>query len=102
FPAPASTVGRRNVSNVPGQALTLLNDPFVVEQSRRWADRLLATPGRSPEDRLVQMYLTAFGRPPSDAEPAEALGFLGKADVPRAWVDLGHVLFNAKEFLFVQ
>ena len=54
FPVPFSTMGRRNVSNVPAQALTLMNDPFVVQQARLWADRVLrrrreAPPrGRSP------------------------------------------------------
>ena len=31
-PQPASTTGRRNVSNVPAQALIMMNDPFVFEQ----------------------------------------------------------------------
>ena len=33
-PIPFTTIGRRNVSNVPAQALILMNDPFVAEQSR--------------------------------------------------------------------
>jgi mono/diheme cytochrome c family protein len=102
FPAPASTMGRRNVSNVPAQALTLLNDPFVIDQARLWADRLLAPPGRSRDDRLRDLYLTAFGRPPSDAERAEALAFLAGDDGPRGWAELCHVLFNVKEFIFVR
>jgi hypothetical protein len=47
-PTPFSTMGRRNVSNVPAQALTLMNDPFVVEQSRDWAKRAIQ---RSAEAR---------------------------------------------------
>ena len=38
-PAPFSCMGRRNVSNVPAQALILLNDPFVIEQARLWAEQ---------------------------------------------------------------
>ncbi len=38
-PTPFSTMGRRNVSNVPAQALILMNDPFVVDQARGWANR---------------------------------------------------------------
>ena len=41
-PVPFSTMGRRNVSNVPAQALCLLNDPLVIGQSRHWAKRVLA------------------------------------------------------------
>jgi hypothetical protein len=104
FPTPATTMGRRNVSNVPAQALTLLNDPFVVAAARLWAGRLLAeTPGTSaPRPRIDRLYLTAFGRPPTEAEAAEALAFLaGQEDDPRAWADLCHVLVNVKEFVYV-
>jgi hypothetical protein len=37
MPAPATTVGRRVPSNVPAQALALMNDPLVHAQARRWA-----------------------------------------------------------------
>ncbi|MFZ9856345.1 MAG: PSD1 and planctomycete cytochrome C domain-containing protein, partial [Limisphaerales bacterium] len=40
-PTPFSTVGRRNVTNVPAQALALMNDPFFHEQAELWARRLL-------------------------------------------------------------
>jgi hypothetical protein len=108
YPTPFTCIGRRNSSNVPAQALTLLNDPFVVQQARRWADRELAVPDHTPKERVADLYVTAFGRPPSEAEVDDALAFLekqgkeyGKTDDPRAWADLCHVLFNVKEFIFV-
>ena len=112
-PIPASTVGRRSVSNVPAQALILMNDPFVAEQAHLWAKRLLSRPADSPEQRIAAMYGSAFSRPPAATELAEALLFLeeqgtayGLADQARfaderVWADLGHVLFNVKEFVFV-
>ena len=40
------TCGRRNVSTVPTQALTLLNDDFVLRQAQLFADRVKeAAPG---------------------------------------------------------
>jgi hypothetical protein len=88
--------------------LTLLNNPFVIQQAERWSKRALAEPGRTPKERVTGMYMTAFGRPPTETEVADALTFLdeqakeyGKADDPRAWADLCHVLFNVKEFIFV-
>ncbi len=112
-PIPFNTIGRRNVSNVPAQALTLLNDPMVIEQARVWAHRMLATEGTA-EQRIDAMYLEAFARPPDDQERAAALAFLdtqGKQlglspEAARAsedvWADLCHVLFNVKEFIFIR
>jgi hypothetical protein len=108
YPVPFTTIGKRTVSNVPAQALTLLNNPFVIEEARRWSKRVLAEPSRTTPERITSMYVTAFGRPPTDAEVKDAQDFLteqakeyGKADDPRAWADLCHVLFNVKEFIFL-
>jgi hypothetical protein len=108
YPVPFTTMGRRTVSNVPAQALALMNNPFVLQQAERWAKRTLAEPGRTPGERVVGLYVEAFGRRPSDGELADALAFLkeqggqyGRPDDPRAWTDLCHVLVNVKEFIFV-
>jgi hypothetical protein len=112
-PIPFSTVGRRNVSNVPAQALILMNDPFVVEQSKVWAKKLLADRAASPESCIRRMYLEAFAREPSAAELKAGEEFLstqakeygqggGSAGDERLWADYGHVLLNLKEFVFVQ
>ena len=112
-PAPFSTVGRRSVSNLPAQALILLNDPFVVEQAHVWAKRVLREKDISPPERIKRMYATAFAREPSESELSAALEFLnqqgdqlGLAPAAsltdeRTWADLCHVLFNVKEFIFV-
>ena len=99
-PAPFSTVGRRTSSNVPAQALILMNDPFVHQQADVWAKRVLAAK-TSPEDRVRGMYLDAFSRPPTDAELRACVGYLGAAADQRRWADLCHVLFNTKEFYFL-
>ena len=113
-PIPFSTMGRRNVSNVPAQALILMNDPFVVGQAKHWAGRALNEHRASPDDRVDAMYRRAFGRPASEGETADALTFLqtqgdelglapGLWQSDRAvWSDLAHVLFNAKEFVFLE
>ena len=101
-PIPFSTVGRRQVSNVPAQALILLNDPFVHQQADVWAKATLAKPGTTDE-RLRGMYLAAFGRAISAGELKECRDFLGKGETdPKAWADLAHTLFNVKEFIFVK
>jgi Protein of unknown function (DUF1553)/Protein of unknown function (DUF1549)/Planctomycete cytochrome C len=109
-PVPFSTMGRRNVSNVPGQALTLMNDPLVIHEANLWARRLMTEHAESTRDRVDNLYLDAFGRPPSAVEARASLAFLaGHAKAPtaewvpalEAWADLCHVLINTKEFIFV-
>jgi cytochrome c553 len=114
FDAPnaATTVGRRTVSNVPAQALIMMNDPFVVQQAKLWAERLLKQ-GMSAETRVERVYETAFGRPVTKMERVEALTFLKQQGAEyglsgevwrqdaRVWTDFCHVIFNVKEFVFV-
>jgi hypothetical protein len=105
MPIPFSTVGRRTVSNVPAQALILMNDPFVHQQADLWAKRALARPG-TPKERLAWMVASALGRPPTAVEEQKCLAFLaGQTKLhgaePAAWADLAHVLYNSKEFIFL-
>ena len=58
-----SIMGRRNVSNVPAQALILMNDPFVVQQARLWAERLLSGESSAAE-RVRGMFSRRTARPP--------------------------------------
>ncbi|MFN3651693.1 MAG: PSD1 and planctomycete cytochrome C domain-containing protein [Armatimonadota bacterium] len=108
YPIPFNTMGRRSVSTVPAQALVLMNNPLVVEQTGVWAKRLLAMPELTPEQRVERMYLEAFGRAPTAEERGDALAFVAaqagqyeKEGELRAWSDLCHVLINVKEFIFV-
>ena len=109
LPIPFTTIGRRDVSNVPAQALTLMNDPFVVGQATVWAQRTAPMADGAP--RIRQMWSTpAFSRPPTEDEIRDAAEFLDgqralyaakdPAD-PRAWADFAHVLFNVKEFIYL-
>jgi hypothetical protein len=102
YPTPFSTRGRRSVSNVPAQALTMMNNPLVLQQAARWAARVLTDGPAAPRQRLERMYEEALGRLPGAAEAADALAFVrAQDDEVRAWADLAHVLFNVKEFIYV-
>jgi hypothetical protein len=103
YPTPFTTMGRRGTSTVPAQALTLLNNPFVIQQGRTWAGLVAGRPEPTPRERVRRMYLTAFGRPPAADEVEAALAFLGEPGLRTAdsWTELCHVLFNVKEFVFV-
>jgi hypothetical protein len=105
LPVPFSTIGQRNVSNVPAQALTLMNDPLVVLEAGVWARRALTIASQSETERINDLFLTALARPPTASETRRCLTFLhaapGDAAELAAWTDLCHVLINMKEFIFL-
>jgi hypothetical protein len=104
-PVPFSTMGRRNVSNVPAQALALMNDPLVIHLATLWAQRLLgASPGGdSAAERIDALFETGLGRPPTPDESQRCLAFLKRhpGQEQTAWADLCHILINVKEFIFI-
>ncbi|QDV27981.1 PSD1 and planctomycete cytochrome C domain-containing protein [Aureliella helgolandensis] len=100
FPLPSTTVGARNDSNVPAQALGLLNDPFGAEIARRVA--LRSEGAATPEMRVQAMVRAVLGRDANSEESRQALQLVELADDQTGWVDLAHVLLNSKEFLYVR
>jgi len=99
--------GNRDVTNVPAQALILLNDPFVVQMAQSWADQLMQDNSRTPAERIESMFVRALGRGPDESEltrwTAAVADLAASGDVisdRNAWAELAHAMFNAKEFLY--
>ncbi|MFO0904347.1 MAG: PSD1 and planctomycete cytochrome C domain-containing protein [Pirellulales bacterium] len=111
-PLPKQTVGRRDVTNVPDQALALLNDPFVHAMAEAWSQRLVADGAGSIEQRAARMIEDALSRPATADETSglsnlvrESIRLRGDstpalASVP-AWKDAAHAIFNLKEFIYI-
>jgi hypothetical protein len=96
------TTGRRNVSTVAPQALFLMNNPFVLEQARAAAKRLLAEKHEDDRSRIARAWRLALGRGPSEAETALALRHLDSTRPPEpAWASIFHALFASPEFRYV-
>jgi len=113
FPGGKVSQGRRDITDVPAQALAMLNDPFVLDQADVWSKRLIQSKNDSIGDRVDAMFRQALSR---DARPEErerfgrfvsqvaglhqvpAEGILGSAIV---WRDVAHTLFNLREFISV-
>jgi len=112
LPAPASTRGERDVTNVPAQALTMLNSPFVILEAENWAKKLTLRQDQTAAERVDAMFEKALGRQPSASERDRAQTYLAMlaeehgADDPMAstpvWRDFAQTLFNLKEFLYVR
>lgn len=108
-PAPFSTNGRRNESNVPAQSLTMLNDPLVNMLAETWAQKVVAE-GSTDEERLRQMYWDAVGRGISESESRRYLQFIesmskdgdDKSSEAEIWTAVAHAVFNLKEFMYLR
>ena len=113
-PKPKIPTGKRDVTNTPIQALTLLNDPFVVEQARVWGKHLAAVKGGDLRDRLRQVFQAAFSRDPNSTELSrweQAVHDLARLHAvsdgtllsnEKVWADIAHAIFNTKEFIYVK
>ncbi|MCA9179110.1 MAG: DUF1553 domain-containing protein [Planctomycetales bacterium] len=110
---PSASTAARSSSTTPIQALYLLNDPWLHDQSTRIAERLLAA---SPADgqRIEQAFAQLFGRAPTQQEASDVEKFLDQArtllresDVPserleaECWQACVRSLLRLNEFVYV-
>lgn len=96
-------IGQRNTSTVALQALYLLNNPFVIEQSRVAAERLLESEA-DPEQRIDAAYRAALGRRPSDSERQLVAEFLRNgqsSDSVAEWASIYQSLFGSIDFRYL-
>jgi hypothetical protein len=78
FGDPSLVNGDRDTTNVPVQALYLMNSPFVQARAKGLATRLTRK-GNSDEDRVRRAFALCFGRPPDSKELKTALALLRHA-----------------------
>jgi uncharacterized protein YneF (UPF0154 family) len=110
MPTPFSSMGKRNASNVPGQALTMINDPLLHWVARKWAERELGE-SRSDDERVHRMLMAVTGRRPSSEQLQMSMEYLteerklsGSSDPKEReieiWSNLAHAVLNSKNMLF--
>ncbi len=75
FAESSLVVASRDVTNVPAQALYLMNNNFVRDQSAAMAKRVVGAPLDYPQ-RISLAYRLALGRLPTEAERARADRYL--------------------------
>lgn len=111
---PSTVNAQRATTIVASQALYLMNSPFVLEQSRHFAQSLLDNAGMEDAARLRSAYLRALGRSPSPAESARLLDYLKRYEAAlsesepdaakrrlAAWQSLCQILFASNEFIYL-
>jgi len=127
FDAPSreECTAERNRSNIPQQALVLLNDPTYVEAARAFAVRILKEGGADAASRIRWAWRQALSRAPRademstvralldrhiaeyqrDPQAATALTKVGLSPVPKdvdsaelaAWTNVARVILNLHE-----
>jgi len=104
------TCEKRTVTTVPTQALTLMNNEFVLLQAQHFADRVFREAGADPAQQVRVLYRIAMSREPAQKELDRWLAFLQTrrdpaaseaGAAPAALTDLAHVTLNANEFLYI-
>jgi hypothetical protein len=111
FAEPSLVVGTRESSNTPDQALYMLNNPFVLEQSDALARRIMKL-SSNPIDRAGKAFHLVYGRAATEAELQSASVFFRKANeskgsLPReqqtfkTLSEFCQALFCSAEFRFI-
>jgi hypothetical protein len=115
---PSMTVGKRDVTSGPDQALYLLNSPFAMDEARRFAKRLINAEVEDPA-RVDLAFRLTLGVNPTTAQRNEALRSI--EDFQRlhssvvstveaspdfesvrlaAWTNFAHTLFALPDFRY--
>ncbi len=102
FDAPdaVSTCTRRNRSNTPLQALTLLNDQGFFEFAQALADRILREGPSDDRGRIAFAFRLCLGRQPSEREQQTLERLLQRETKSNdAWISVARVMLNLDEFI---
>lgn len=125
FAEPERPIAQREESTVPAQSLFLMNSPWIIQQARATAKKLLDdksfddlnSTGIEPGDagRVERLYRMAFARRPTADESSRALTYLAQPEILRPdpknktpatavqlreerWTSYCQVIFSSAEF----
>jgi hypothetical protein len=127
FSDPSLVTGARDTTNVPAQALFILNGDMVASASRKLAERVMAAYPAGPsggvganlDQRLGLAYWITLGRSPTQNERTAAWNFFQKfpsnwskgdkssagmrdaEDVKAAWTSFCRALFATSDFRYL-
>ena len=96
-PDPSTVSPRRALTTTPLQALSMMNNAFVLRMADRFAERLKKEAADDVSKQVMIAYQLAYGRRPTDDEIARVRPVIerhGLAVFCRA-------VFNSNEFMYV-
>jgi hypothetical protein len=112
FADPDQVVGTRAQTVVPTQTLYLMNSPFIKQESRVLAQRLLKDNSLDNAGRVSRIILAALNRPATDRDLQQARQFISDYNASLAkngkeqysstetWARYCHAIFASSEFLY--
>lgn len=109
FADPDIVTGRRPETNVPAQAMYLMNNSFVKDQASRVAEQLLATIAADSTDHNGQMCAAAFRkilcRLPTESEVSTIAAYVdsrSKEEPQKVWTEVIQTLFASTKFRMLE
>lgn len=113
FPGGTAPTGIRNVTTTAPQALLLLNDPWMEEQSKALYERVSEDKSANTEARIKTLWNIVYQRNPTEDEVRDTFEFLKLDNEPSPgldpsvletencrWVSLCRALLSSSEFLY--
>ncbi|MEM7011894.1 MAG: PSD1 and planctomycete cytochrome C domain-containing protein [Verrucomicrobiota bacterium] len=115
FADPSTSVGKRETTTVPSQALFLMNSDFVRDQAEAMAHRLIDNEDIEKRHQGVAAFYFVYGRPPSKDETRKSSAFFVKsmefasqevgddrdAAYREALTNFCHALLTSADFLYI-
>jgi cytochrome c553 len=98
LPDNATSCGRRITSTVAPQALTLLNNPFVVECSKSFANRVKNQAGEECNAQISRAFAMALQREPAAEELTTCRQFVEQHSL----AEFCRALLNLNEFAYIR
>lgn len=96
-PDPSTTAPKRAVTTTPLQALSLLNNSFMLRMADKMSERLVRECGDDVARQTARAYELAYARPPRADELTPAREFI----TTHGLAAFCRVLFNSNEFLHI-
>jgi hypothetical protein len=97
----AAIVEKRIDSTVAPQALFLLNNPFVLAETKRLAERVLREGGHGDAAKIDWLYRSLFSRPPTPRELEIGMSAVASDERDVAWNAYCQVLLCTNKFMYV-
>jgi hypothetical protein len=96
-PDPSTTAPKRSMTTTPLQALTLMNNSFVLRMADRFAERVTKDVGSRADAQVTAVYALAYQRQPAAVEVSAAIEFIAEHGLAAYC----RIILNSNEFIHV-